>query len=62
MAPSNKEDTEEPANGPDDRQDSLRKFIEQKKLQNRILGKIIDKIINAEHSDKSQKTNKNKKS
>jgi hypothetical protein len=54
--------TEEPGDQPDDQSDFIRKFIEQKKLQNRVLGEILEKINKAERSNKSQTINKNKKS
>jgi hypothetical protein len=45
----------------DDQADFIQKFIDQTKLQNRILGEIIEKINKAERNKKSQTINKNQK-
>jgi hypothetical protein len=46
---------------PGDKSELLQEFIEQKKLQNRILGEILEKIKKADESSKSQPTLKNEK-
>ena len=47
---------------PDDKLDFIQEFIKQKKLQNRVLQEILDKIIEAEQQKISQTTSKKQKS
>lgn len=47
---------------PDDKLDFIQEFIDQKKLQNRVLQEILDKIIEAEQQNLSQTTGKKQKS
>lgn len=61
MKPQDEENIEGQGSESDDKQDFLLKFIEQKKLQNRVLGEIIEKINKANRSNKPQTINKNKK-
>jgi hypothetical protein len=64
MAVRKKEKIENQADN-EENPDFIRKFIEQKKLQNKVLGEIIDKIstkIDSNNiSKKSKPINKNKK-
>ena len=61
MEEMEKENMEEKDNNAGDDPDFLKEFIKRKKLQNRVLGDILDKIKQSESIQKSQTINKNKK-
>jgi hypothetical protein len=53
--------TEGPESQGEDKLDFIQEFIERKKLQNRILQVILDKIKKAEQNNLSQTTSKKKR-
>lgn len=48
------ENLDEQAQESDKSPDFIQEFIERKKLQNKILQELIDKLYHTDHSDKSE--------
>ena len=61
MEENEKENIEEEISQAEENPDFIQEFIERKKLQNRVLQELIDKITHSEHTDKTQPTNKKQK-
>jgi hypothetical protein len=61
MEESEKNKTEGQESQGEDKLDFIQEFIDRKKLQNRILQEMLDKIIEAEQKNISQTTSKKQK-
>ena len=61
MKETDKDNTEEQNDQSSEKPDFIREFIEHKRLQNRVLQEIIDKIIQGDHGNETEKTNDNEK-
>jgi hypothetical protein len=58
----NQEEIEKTDNQPDplpDKSDFIQDFIDRKRLQNRVLQEIIDKITQVDHGNESETTTNN---